>query len=237
MDKTKKYFIFLFIFLFSLFFLLNKDAIFNSKKIHFLNNSIEIEQEKFNEDNKFKENNETIHEKNELIIALCPTFHYLFEKLEINRDINFIKTESTKESLKLIKNGSVNAIISGRALRENELNLFFKIIGKGYDFISKNEIIVFEEEMRFSKFYTDLEIEPIIESFNYISKENLTKIENINDYLEKGIVITFLNNRLVGEPVHILKKDGSRVNFSRLPRIYYLNGFPKDKIDFITKSL
>ncbi len=170
-----------------------------------------------------------------LVAAVCPTYHHIFGK--DNEDIIVIKTDSTSESLELIKERDVNVVISGRALGKEEPRLLSQIIGEGYDFISSNEIIIFEEEMRFNQFYTNLEKEPIIKNFQYISEENLTKIEDINDYLDRGIVITSLEGFLIGESVHILNKNHSRVNLSRLPRVYYFEDFPENKLDILHKAL
>ncbi len=161
-----------------------------------------------------------------LFIAVCPTYQYISEKIIDNESVVIIKTDSTTESLKLIEAGKVDAIISGRALKKEEPQLLSKIIGEGYDFISKDEIVIFEEEMEFVSFYTNLQTDQILDTFQYISEENLTKVENIKDYIEKGVVITSLDGFLIGEPVYILKEDNSRVFLSRLPRIYYLEGFP-----------
>lgn len=163
-------------------------------------------------------------------VAACPTFHYMLEKLEKREDINIIKTESTAESLFLMNQGIADITISGRALKEEEPKLFFEKLGQGYDFIFKEEIILFEHEMNSIDFYTDLPLDEIIRDFKYISEENLIKVENPYEYLNKGIVITFLNEFLVGEPVHILKIDESRVQFSRAPRIYYSEKVSSEKI-------
>jgi hypothetical protein len=166
-------------------------------------------------------------DKNGIRVAICPTFYYLLAE---NNDIIVVKTDSTSESLKLIEEKKVNAVISGRALKKKEPELFYQIIGEGYDFIYKDEVIIFEEEMEFIPFFTDLDAEKIINDFQYISEKNLSKVENIYNYLEKGIIITFLEDKLIEEPVHILKKDGTRLHLSRRPRIYYLEGEVKDKI-------
>ncbi len=165
--------------------------------------------------------------KEKTIVAVCPTFYYLAEEIKENKRIEIVKTESTSESLKLIERGEVDFIISGRALKENEPQMLGKKIGKGYDFIFKDEIIVLEEEMKFIPFYTDLNSEKIINDFKYISEDNLTQVENPYDYLEKGVVIVSLEGPLIGEVVHLLRTDYSRVRLSRLPRIYYFEDMKK----------
>ena len=170
-------------------------------------------------------------------IAACPTLHYLLEALKDNDKAYTVKSGSTEESLKMIGNGEVDMIISGRALKKEEPRLLFQKIGEGYDFIFEEETVVLEEEMHFIPFYTNLCLTEIIDSFTYISEENLFEVENPYDYLTEGVVITSLENLLVGEVVHILKSDGSRVRLSRLPRIYYDKGVSTKKIENLTNFL
>ncbi len=156
-----------------------------------------------------------------LRIASCPSFHHLLEKLTEEDNITTIKTGSTGESLKLLENKEVDFVISGRALKKNEPKVNYKILGHGYDFLFEQEIIVMEDEIPFVKFYTDLPTEEITKDFPQIRKETLTTVNNIEDYLDKGIVITKLENKMIGEVAHIMKETGRRVPLSRLPRLYY----------------
>jgi len=173
-----------------------------------------------------------------LIVAGCPTFHYMLEELESSQKADVIMTDSTAESLRLIEKGAVDLIISGRALKEREPRLISEKIGAGYDFIFREEVVVLEEEMRFIPFYTDLNLEKIMEDFRHISESNLNKIEEPRKYLEKGIVITTLDDGfLIGETVHVLEAGGSRVRLSRLPRIYYDEGISANKIKNLTNFL
>lgn len=158
-----------------------------------------------------------------MFVAVCPTFYYMAEGMENNSKINIIKTGSTSESLGLFKGGTVDFIVSGRALKKGEPQLPSIKIGKGYDFIFKNEIVIYEKEMGDFLFYTNLSKEEIVQEFEYISEKNLIEVENIYEYLNEGIVITHLNDFSKGEIVHILKENNSRVRLSRLPRIYYRN--------------
>lgn len=172
------------------------------------------------------------------IVAACPTLHYLLEELESSQKADVIMTDSTAESLRLIEKGAVDLIISGRALKEREPRLISEKIGAGYDFIFREEVVVLEEEMRFIPFYTDLNLEKIMEDFRHISESNLNKIEEPRKYLEKGIVITTLDDGfLIGETVHVLEAGGSRVRLSRLPRIYYDEGISANKIKNLTNFL
>lgn len=166
----------------------------------------------------------------DLVVAACPTFHYMLEKLEDERGITGIKTESTAKSLELLGADEADLIISGRTLRENEPELLSQKIGKGYDFLFIQEALIPEEEMKFVPFYTDLKKEDIIRDFAHIAEENLTEVQEIENYLHKGVVITALEGALVGEPVHILDASGNRLRLSRLPRIHYFEDFPEENL-------
>ena len=98
-----------------------------------------------------------------ITIAACPTFHYMLEKMVNNQEIITIKTQSTAESLKLLEKEKVNLIISGRALKPEEPDFSFKIIGPGYDFLFQEEILILEKEMNLVPFYTKLSLNLIYE--------------------------------------------------------------------------
>jgi hypothetical protein len=166
-------------------------------------------------------------EKEILSVAVCPSFYNL---LSGNGSIDIIKTDSTSESLELIEKGEVDAVISGRALKKEEPQLSYQIIGDGYDFLYKDEVIILEKEMEFIPFFTNIDVDKIISDFQYISKENILKVDNVFDYLEEGVVITLLEDKLIGEVAHILKEDGTRVYLSRRPRIYYLGEEVKNEV-------
>lgn len=172
-----------------------------------------------------------------LTVAACPTFHYMLEKIENNEEIKIIKTQSTAESLDLLRERTIDLIISGRALKSTEPKLSFKKIGSGYDFIFNEEIFILEEEMRFIPFYTNLSLEKIIEDFTFISEQNLTKTEDIYKVLDKGIIITFLEDEMKGEMVHIFQENEERMRLSRLPRLYYSFDFEEEKVNFIKEII
>ncbi len=158
-----------------------------------------------------------------ITIAACPTFHYMLEKL--GDDFKIIKTGSTSESLTMLDNNEVDLVISGRFLKPNEPNFLFKEMGPGYDFLFIKEVIITEEEMAFIPFYTNLSVEKVLNDFPYI---NLTKVNNVIEYLDQGVVIT--QNNYQGELVHVFREDGSRVRLSRKPRLYYNQGFSLEKL-------
>ncbi len=171
-------------------------------------------------------------DESEIIVAACPTFHYMLEKIESNK-VKVIKTESTGESLSLLDQEMVDLVISGRALKSTEPKFSFKKIGHGYDFIFSKEVFILEEEMQFIPFYTDLPLENIIEDFPFISEDNLKKTEDIYSVLDKGVVITSLEGEIRGEIVHVLQGNGERVRLSRLPRLYYLPNLEEEKLKLI----
>ncbi len=195
------------------------------------NNQIEETENKQEDDfiNKIKKS-----QKEDFIVAACPTFHHLLDNFEID---NVIKTESTAQSLMLIQQKEVDFLISGRALRQQEPKLDYLIIGRGYDFLFEQELIIPEQDMKYITFYTDLDKQEIINDFQYISEDNLNEVKDINLYLDKGIIITNLPGKLIGEPVHIITSNNSRVPFSRLPRLYYYPNSSQEKIDFIIERI
>ncbi len=169
-----------------------------------------------------------------IVIASCPTFYYILEKTNDVDWIETVKTSSTADSIKLYKEGKVDIVISGRPLKENEPELVSEKIGRGYDFIYREEFSMWEEEVELLSFYTNLSFQEIINDFEYITEDNLIKIEgNIEDYIEEGVVITSLEGRLIGGTAQIFKSDFSRVRLTRLPRIHYEKNMNKEKLDII----
>jgi hypothetical protein len=173
----------------------------------------------------------------ETTIAACPTFHYLVDKLNDNQEIIVRKTQSTNESLTLLEQGKVDLIVSGRALKQTEPDFLFQIIGPGYDFIFQEEIVIFDNEMALIPFYTDLDSAEIIEKFDYISEDNLTETDNPYHYLDKGIVIVFLKDKLKGEIVHVFDQNQSRVRLSRRPRLYYSENLSTEQLNFVKQII
>lgn len=175
----------------------------------------------------------SIDEENITVVS-CPTFYYMLEKIEDINWIKIIETESTAESIKLYKEGKADIIISGRPLKEYEPKLVSEKIGKGYDFIYKDDFPMWEEEMKLLTFYTNLPPEEIITDFKYITEDNLIKIEgDVKDYIKESVVITSLDGVLVGGTAQIFKPDFSRVRLTRLPRIHYEKNINKKKLSII----
>lgn len=182
----------------------------------------------------------TYEEKDLIAVSACPTFYYMLDMIEKENDtgkIKTIKTETTAEGLGLLNRREVDLVISGRALRSTEPNFLSEKIGLGYDFIFSKEILVSEQEMEFIPFYTNLSADKIIESFAFISEKNLIKAEDVFENLNKGIVITFLEEEMKGELVHIIQENGERLRLSRLPRLYYSFNTKLEKLEFIKKII
>ena len=91
--------------------------------------------------------------------------------------------------------------------------------------------------MQFVPFYSDLSLDKIIKDFDFISEQNLAKTENIDQDLNKGVIITFLENEMKGEMVHIFQENGERLRLSRLPRLYYSSSLEEEKIKFIKEII
>lgn len=175
------------------------------------------------------EENESIEQK-QIVVAACPTFYYMLDKIKEDRIANILRVENTGEGLKLMSERKIDVLVSGRALKIKEPDLPFMVVGPGYDFIYANEIVLNESEMMFVPFYTDLDLEEIVEDFEYISTENIEKVDNVFNYLDQGVVVTLLEDRMKGEPVHIIKNNETRVRLSRRPRMYYLPHIDKDTL-------
>ncbi len=170
-------------------------------------------------------------------LAVCPTFYYMIEKIPADKKIIVKKTGSTGDSLKLLEQGKVDLIVSGRPLKKEETGFLSKKIGPGYDFIFSQEIVILEREMNLFTFYTDLFPETIIEDFPYLFQKNVIKTDNPFDYLDQGIVVSLLDDRIEGEIIHIINEDGLRVRLSRLPRIYYLPDFSEEKLNIVKEII
>ncbi len=194
------------------------------------------------EEENYEESENSIQKKEEgsreelikdLNIAVCPTFYYMGEKLE-EEGFFVIRTESTCENLQLMEEGKAHFSISGRGLLEN--NPFFPslTIGPGYVFLSNEPFVIRENKMNIVPFFTDISPEEIKKDFSDISDElTIEKVDNIEKYLEKGVVITSVINEKKGKLVHLLREDDSRVRLARVPRLYYLPSVSEEKVKIV----
>ncbi len=175
----------------------------------------------------------SVNEEN-ITVASCPTFYYMLEKLDGVDWIKTVKTESTAESINLYEKREIDIIISGRPLKKSEPALVSEKVGKGYDFLYKEDLPMWEKEMELLTFYTNLSLEEIINDFRYITEDNLIKIEgDIESHIKDSVVITSLDGNLIGATAQIFKPDFSRVRLTRLPRIHYKENINKEKLDII----
>ncbi len=165
---------------------------------------------------------EIVEQKEDLKIAGCPTFYYLLENLE-KEGFSVIKTASTAESLAYLGLGVVDFAISGRRLVPSEPEFSFKVIGDGFSVFSGQSFTILDKEMDLYNFFTDLDVEEILEKFEYISKDKIFEVEDVYDYLDYGIIITSSQNTDYSraEIVNIFLENGKRHRYSRIPHLYY----------------
>ncbi len=156
--------------------------------------------------------------KEKIIIGACPTYHWIEEKIDLNK-YEFIPTTSTDQSLILLGSKQADIVLSGRTLKPNEPSFDFLVIGEGYSFLSDKGFLVYYHELDKYNIYTDLDVELVK---NDLSIEKIEKVDDVYDYLEKGIVITSWENTDYSrvEIVHVLKSSGERLELSRRPVIY-----------------
>ncbi len=169
-------------------------------------------------------------------IAVCPTYQYLNDDLE-ESGFNVVSTNSTSESISLLSNEKVEIVISGRKAMpsEGELNCKSIELEGHYSFLAAESIPIYGNNLNSYQIYTDQEVDDIKEIFNL---ENITKVDDIYDYLDKGVVITSWKNTDYSKAsvVHLLNMDGSRNQYSRMPFLYY-NRDLNDDIDKIVEII
>ena len=163
-----------------------------------------------------------------VIIAACPTFYYMIDKLE-EEGFDVLKTESTKENIELFEKGDVNMFISGRGVNMDDL--LSLTVGPGYIFLFREEVLILEDHMGEIMFFTDLSTEDVLGDFKEIKEENLEKVGRIENYIERGIIITSTLNENKGELVHIISENGERIRLSRVPRLHYSSNVNKREVE------
>lgn len=165
---------------------------------------------------------ELADENRTLIAAICPTVHYMTEDLK-EEGFEVIKASSTPESLSYLENGEVDFAICSRIPAPGEPNFSHEVIGEGYSFFSGEEMLVMEETMGNYTYFTDQFVSKVLSRFPNIPYEKITRVEDVYDYIDSGIIITTVENTdySVSEVVHIFNEDGERVRFSWAPVLYY----------------
>ncbi len=174
--------------------------------------------------NKEKENeissidNNIDKTRRKIIIAACPTCREIAEKLD-SQKYQIIATRSTSESVELMENKRADFVLAGRTLKYNEPRMEGVVIDRGFSFIGSQEFSIQESELKDYQIYTDLDVDLIKNSFPV---EKIEKVNDIYQYLEKGIAVTSWENTDYSRAdiVHLLEGSGERVRLSRQPTLY-----------------
>ena len=172
----------------------------------------------------------------DVVLAICPTYHFLIDNLE-ESGFEVIKTNSTSQSISLLREGKADLIISGRKPMPDEKDLKYRAVElEGhYSFLSATSNSIYENNLNRYQVYTDQEVSDIRKTFNL--EENIVRVENVYEYLNEGIVITSWSNTDYSQSavVHVLNSTGVRNPYSRMPFIYYNDRFEEyvDVIDTI----
>ncbi|MDZ7798705.1 MAG: hypothetical protein U5L76_03765 [Patescibacteria group bacterium] len=154
-------------------------------------------------------------------IAACPTCYELSKKLDLEK-YQVIETNSTAQSIALLQNKKADMILAGRTLKPHEPQLEYMVIDEGYSFLSNQGKTIFINQLNDYNVYTDLNAEELKEK---LSIEKIQTVDNVYEYLDKGIVITSWENTDYNqaEIVHLLEKNRERVKLSRRPTVYCPN--------------
>lgn len=154
--------------------------------------------------------------KKEIHIATCPTF---WDTL-YQTDFLVRETQSTSESLHLLKRWYTDYVLAGRTPKPWEFEWNYKILWSGYSFLHKKNTTISDEELQTKKFYTDLDDLENIKNIFWI--QNLEKVENIYDYSDNNIIITSWENTDYNKTdiVHVLHPSWERYIQSRIPILY-----------------
>ena len=155
-------------------------------------------------------------------VAACPTHHHMLPALD-RGDFQTTRASSTGESLKMMKEGEVDLVISGRNLKPGEPELESLKLAEGYSFLAEEGFSITEDEMEEYNFYTDLDKDSVINDFLSITKENLTQVEDVYEKSDDGIVVTSFENTDYekAEIVNIYDGFGRRVEKTRRPTLFF----------------
>ncbi len=169
-----------------------------------------------------KENSQStvigISREEKIKVAACPTCFEMVEGLNTKK-YEVIKTDSTAESLALLESQKVDMILAGRTLKPDEPQMEHLMIEDGYSFLSNEEVAIYIDQLKDYTVYTDLNVETVKKAF---SIENVEHVNNVYQYLDKGVVITSWENTDYTKAglVHVLEKNGERVKLSRRLTLY-----------------
>jgi hypothetical protein len=161
-------------------------------------------------------------------IAVCPTLYEIANSLD-GKKYKIIKTNSTSESLDLIKNSKADMVLSGRKLKLDEPVMESILLKEGYSFLAKNELVFFVDQLKNYNIYTNLE-KGVLENF---AMQNISYVDDVYQYIDEGIAITTWENTdyTKAEIVHIFENNGERYKLSRQPTIYCSQNCGKDAQD------
>ena len=167
-------------------------------------------------------------------VAVCPTFYNSISSLD--KEIYPVKTQFTSESISLLTAGKVDYVLAGRILKPGEKIFPFAILGSGYSFLSSEEKTITEKELQNLNIYTDIDVEEVNQVFTL---DNVSRVSDVYNYLEEGIVITSWNNTdySLAKPVHLVDKNGKRNLNSRIPILYCSNICDKKLVDLLKANL
>jgi len=168
-------------------------------------------------------------------VAACPTFYYKINKLNSD-NFSVILTNSTSESLNMLKLGQVDYALGGRILFPHEPNFEFNVVGEAFSFLSSQSKIVYDYQLLKHSIYTDLDIDILKKNFGDL---DYIAVDNVYNHLENNIVVTSWDNTDFSraEIIHLLKHDNSRIIESRLPTVFCYDKCSYNIIDNIKKAI
>jgi len=168
-------------------------------------------------------------------IAVCPTFVSYLDGLDKTIFIT-VSTSSTGESIELLNKGEVDFVLSGRVLRPDEPRYNSTFLGHGFSFLSNREITLKTSDLSEATIFTDLDVSEINQ---YFETCNISQVEDVYKYTDKGIVITSWENTNYTRAniLHVINEDGSRNINSRIPILYYKENSNKELVYLISESV
>jgi hypothetical protein len=171
-------------------------------------------------------------------IAACPTWQPAIEQLS-SHGMTLIRTKHTRDSFQLLAAGHVDMIIGGRVRAPNEPEYSFEVLGPGYSFMAARRISISADQLYRYRFFTDLPAADVMETFEGITNENLTVVQDVYEYLLHGIGITSPENTDYRRslPVVVRHSDGTRHRYSRIPILYYRHGISDEAISLVRHAV
>lgn len=175
----------------------------------------------FNKQNMEQIATDEIPAQEKIKVAACPTCYELSKKLDLEK-YQVIKTNSTAQSIAFVESEQADMILAGRTLKPDEPRMDKLLIEEGYSFLSNRGATIFIDQLDEYNVYTDLDEQELKEK---LSIEKIQTVNNVYEYLDKGIIITSWENTDYdkAEIVHLLEKNGERVKLSRRPTVYCPN--------------